>query len=88
MINWKVRFKNWPWMAGFISQIMIVVQLVLVGLNGLGITEFQLTEDVKGWVLAVANAIFMLFAMLGLVQDPTTSGYGDSERAKKYNEPK
>lgn len=88
MINWKVRFKNWPWVAGFISQIMIVVQLVLVALNGLGITDFQLTEEVKGWVLAVANAIFLLFSMLGLVQDPTTSGYQDSERAKQYTEPK
>ncbi|OLS39152.1 phage holin [Bacillus sp. MRMR6] len=88
MINWKVRFKNWPWVAGFVSQIMIIVQLVLVALTGLGITDYQLTEEVKGWVLALANAIFMLLAMLGLVQDPTTSGYGDSERAKGYEEPR
>lgn len=87
MINWKVRFKNWPWVAGFVSQIMIVVQLVLVALNGLGITDYQLTEEVKGWVLAVANAIFVLLSMLGLVQDPTTKGIEDSNLAKKYHRP-
>lgn len=88
MINWKVRFKNWPWVASFVSQIMIIVQLALVAANSLGLTDFQLTEEIRGWVLAFANAIFMLLSMFGLVQDPTTSGYGDSERAKQYTEPK
>ncbi|WP_284037474.1 phage holin [Neobacillus sp. 114] len=87
MINWKVRFKNWPWVAGFVSQIMIVVQLVLFALNNLGITDFQITEEFKGWALALANAIFVLLSMLGMVQDPTTKGYEDSERAKQYSEP-
>lgn len=88
MINWRVRFRNWPWVAGFISQIMLVVQLVLVVLNSNGITDFQLTEEFKGWALALANAIFVLLSMLGLVQDPTTKGVEDSVRAKGYKEPK
>lgn len=75
MINWRVRFKNWPWVASFVSQIMIIAQLVLVAANSLGLTDFQLTEEIKGWVLALANAIFMLLSILGVVQDPTTSGY-------------
>lgn len=88
MINWKVRFKNWSWVAGFVSQIMIVIQIVLVGLNTIGITDFQLTEEIQAWVLTLCNAIFVLLSMLGLVQDPTTAGLEDSEQAKLYNEPK
>lgn len=88
MINWKVRFKNWSWVAGFVSQIMIVIQMVLVGLNTIGITDFQLTDEIQAWVLTLCNAIFVLLSMLGLVQDPTTAGLEDSEQAKLYNEPK
>lgn len=88
MINWKVRFKNWSWVAGFVSQIMIVIQMVLVGLNTIGITDFQLTDEIQAWVLTLCNAIFVLLSMLGLVQDPTTEGLEDSEQAKLYNEPK
>lgn len=88
MINWKVRFKNWQWVAAFISQIMITIQLILVGLNMAGITDFQLTEEIKTWVLALANSIFMIFALLGIVQDPTTKGLGDSEQAMTYDKPK
>lgn len=87
MINWKIRFKNWLWVSGFISQILIIVQLVLVALNSLGWTEFQLTEDIKGWVLAIANAIFVALSMLGLVQDPTVQGVGDSARVLQREEP-
>lgn len=88
MINWKVRFKNWSWVAGFISQILIVIQLVLTGLNSLGVTDFQLTDAIKNYILELANAIFILLSILGIVQDPTTKGYSDSEHALKYEEPK
>jgi phi LC3 family holin len=38
-------------------------------------------------VLTVANAVFVLLSLLGIVQDPTTKGYGDSERALQYKDP-
>lgn len=87
MINWKIRFKNWLWVSSFISQIMIIVQLGLVAANALGWTEFQLTEEIKGWVLAFANAIFVALSMLGIVQDPTVQGVGDSYRALERKDP-
>lgn len=87
MINWKVRFKNWLWVSSFVSQLMIIIQLSLVAANALGWTEFQLTEDIKAWVLAFANAIFIALSMLGLVQDPTVEGVGDSVRALKRDIP-
>jgi phi LC3 family holin len=87
MINWKVRFKNGSWVIAFLSQIMIVLQIALTGLNALGVIDYQLTEDVKEGVLSFANAIFVLLSMLGLVQDPTTKGIGDSEKALTYKDP-
>lgn len=87
MINWKIRFKNWLWVSSFVSQILIVVQLVLVAGQSLGWTDFQITEEVHSYVLAVCNAIFILLSMLGLVQDPTVSGLGDSARALRREEP-
>lgn len=88
MVNWKVRFRNWKWVAGFLSQIMIVIEMVLTGLNTIGVTHIELTDAVKNFILTLANAIFILLSMLGIVQDPTTKGYSDSEQALKYNEPK
>jgi phi LC3 family holin len=88
MINWKVRFKNRLWVVAFMSQLFILAEVLLVGAHGLGLTDFHLTEEIKGWVLAVVNAVFMILSTLGLVQDPTTSGMEDSARAKEYNEPK
>jgi phi LC3 family holin len=43
---------------------------------------------IKDYVLGIANAVFILLSMLGIVQDPTTKGYSDSEQALKYDEPK
>ncbi|KAB2328919.1 phage holin [Cytobacillus depressus] len=87
MINWKIRFKNWLWVSGFVSQIMIIVQLLLVAANALGWTDFSLTEEIKAWVIAFANAIFIALSSLGLVQDPTVEGVRDSPRALKREEP-
>lgn len=87
-INWKVRFSNPLWVSGFISQLFIVVQIIIVGANQAGFTDFVLLKEVEEWVLALVNAIFVVLASLGLVQDPTTKGPSDSEPALHYNKPK
>jgi phi LC3 family holin len=88
MINWKVRFKNKSWVMAFIAQLMIVAQMLLGGLNALGVTDFQLTDAIQQSILTFINTVFILLSMMGIIQDPTTKGMGDSERAKTYNEPK
>jgi phi LC3 family holin len=70
------------------SQLFILCEVLLVGAHAAGITDFQLTEEIKGWVLAVVNAIFGVLSTLGVVQDPTTVGMEDSDKAKGYYEPK
>jgi phi LC3 family holin len=87
MINWKVRFKNRKWVIAFLSQILIVAQLVLSGLHSVGLIEFQLTDAMQNSVITIVNAVFVVLSMLGIVQDPTTKGYGDSDRALNYKEP-
>jgi phi LC3 family holin len=87
MINWKVRFKNKSWVMAFVAQLMIVAQMLLGGLNVLGITDFQLTDAIQQSILTFVNAVFILLSMMGLVQDPTTKGMSDSERAKTYRKP-
>lgn len=87
MINWKVRFRNKNWVIAFISQVMIVAQVVLACLHSLGITHFQLTDAIQNSILTLVNAVFVILSMLGLIQDPTTKGFSDSDRAMNYKDP-
>ncbi|WP_409294078.1 phage holin [Peribacillus sp. SCS-26] len=88
MINWTVRFKNKLWVMAFVSQLFILAEILLVGAHAVGLTDFQLTEEIKGWVLAVINALFGVFSTIGNIQDPTTAGLRDSARAQNYTEPR
>lgn len=87
MINWRVRFKNRLWVSGFISQLFIVVQILLVGAHGIGLTDFELTEEVQGWILTLVNAVFVVLSTLGLVQDPTVEGVEDSRTSLAKSKP-
>lgn len=87
MINWRVRLRNKTWVIAFVSQIMIVLQIVLEGMNTLGWTTIRLTEQIQNEVLMLVNGIFMILSMVGIVQDPTTRGFKDSERAMNYKDP-
>ncbi len=80
MINWKIRFENRLWVVAFVSQLFILAEILLVGARSIGLTNFVLTEEIKGWVLTVVNAIFGVLSTLGVVQDPTTKGLGDDHK--------
>lgn len=38
-------------------------------------------------LVAIIGTVFALLALLGIVVDPTTEGFGDSERALSYERP-
>lgn len=82
MINWKVRVKNKAFWVALIPAVILVVQLI-AGLFGWSI---DLT-DISGKLVAIVDAIFAVLTILGIVQDPTTKGIKDSERALTYKEP-
>ena len=44
--------------------------------------------DLGDKLLGVVNALFALLALLGVVNDPTTQGAGDSQQALGYQVPK
>lgn len=83
MINWLVRFKNKGFWLSFIPAVLLFVQTA-VALFGLSIE----LEGLAAKLLDVMNALFAVLALLGIVNDPTTEGVGDSAQALGYTEPK
>lgn len=79
-INWKVRFKNAPWLACFIMAILSFAYTIL----GMFDIYPEITQDQIG---KVVNAVITFLTLTGVLIDPTTAGIGDSQRALSYDEP-
>lgn len=83
MINWKVRIKNKNFWLSFIPSALLLIQVVA--------SVFGFTLDfgeLGNKLIDVVNAVFLLLSIMGVVNDPTTEGFGDSTQAMTYNEPK
>ena len=83
MINWKVRLKNKAFWLSLIPAILLMIQVVAAPF-GLVLDFGELGNQ----LLAIVNAIFAVLVILGIVEDPTTAGVGDSAQALTYTEPK
>ena len=83
MINWKVRLVNKNFWLALIPAVLLLVQAVAAPL-GMTLDFGELGNQ----LLAIVNAVFALMAILGIVQDPTTEGVGDSAQAMTYETPK
>ena len=83
MINWRVRLKNKTfWLTAVPAALLLISQILkLFGVEWdyTGLSE-QLT--------AIVGTIFAILALLGVVNDPTTQGVGDSQQALTYETPK
>ena len=87
MINWKVRIKN-P-----VFWVQIVAAIVLPILAYLGLSW----EDMTSWsalggifLEAVKNPVILasvLVSVWNAINDPTTKGLSDSQRAMEYQKP-
>ena len=82
-INWIVRIKNKNFWISLIPAILLLAQLV-ASLFGVKL-DFG---DVGNTLLAIADVVFFILTLLGIVNDPTTVGYSDSIRAQNYDKPK
>ena len=82
-INLLVRFKNKAFWLTLIPALLLVVQTIasLFGYNW----DFVVLNQ---QITAIINAVFAVLSILGIVVDPTTAGFGDSQRALTYTEPK
>lgn len=81
-INFKVRFKNRLFWLSFIPAVFLLVQMILA-IFGISV-DFS---ELQGKVLATVDALFGVLAILGVVNDATTEGFSDSERAMGYEVP-
>ena len=81
-INWKVRIKNKAFWITIVPALLLVIQTVasLFGYNW----DFVVLNQ---QIAAIINAVFALLAILGVVNDPTTAGIADSNRAINYDKP-
>ena len=83
MINWKVRIRNKNFWLSLVPAVLLLVQLVA---KTFGVT-IDLGETGNN-LLQIVNVVFLILAMLGIVNDPTTAGLEDSYQAMKYEVPK
>lgn len=83
MINWQVRIVNKDFWLSLIPAVLLLVQAIGAPL-GLVLDFGELGNQ----LLAIVNAVFAVLAILGIVNDPTTSGMGDSRLAMTYEQPK
>ena len=81
MINWKVRFKNKTWLVSFLVTVLAFVYQIL----GMFDVVPPVTQDM---VTQLITIIVNILAAVGIVIDPTTASFSDSNRAMTYNEPK
>lgn len=83
MINWVVRFKNKNFWLAVIPAVLLLVQTVAA------VFGYTLDfGDLGNRLVAVVNAVFGVLVILGVVNDPTTQGMGDSKQAMSYKRPK
>jgi phi LC3 family holin len=86
-INWAIRFRNGKWLISFMSQLLIIVQMLVAGGHTIGLWSFQWSDAINLWVIGFVNTALVILALLGVIQDPTAEGYSDSQRALTYTKP-
>lgn len=82
-VNWRVRMRNKNFWMALIPALLLFIQAV-AALFGWTID----LADIQGKLILVVDALFTVLAMIGLVNDPTTATFNDSELAMTYEEPK
>lgn len=82
-INWKVRIKNKSFWLSIIPAVLLLVQAV-AALFGYVIDLGVIGDK----LIVIVNALFVVLSIIGVVNDPTTSGISDSKQALTYEAPK
>ena len=80
MINFKVRLRNKTFLLLFIPTVLSFIYTLL---NYAGVVP-NISED------EILHELFILveiLAMVGIINDPTTKGLEDSDRAMTYDKP-
>ena len=79
-VNWKVRFRNKTWLTMFIS---LVVGFIFNMLKLFDIVP-SFSENL---VMNIVGQVLTFLGLIGVIVDPTTVGFDDSNRAMEYEKP-
>lgn len=82
MINWKVRLLNKTFWLTLVPALALLLQTFLAVFN----VKIELGETIDK-LLVFINTLFVVLVIVGVVNDPTTSGISDSTRAMTYERP-
>lgn len=82
IINWKVRILNKTFWITLVPALALLLQTLLAVFN----IKLELGETIDK-LLVFINALFAVFVIVGVVNDPTTAGVSDSTRAMTYERP-
>lgn len=82
MINWKVRVLNKTFWLTLVPALALLLQTFLAVFG----VKLELGETIDK-LLVFINALFAVLMIVGIVNDPTTSGVNDSTRAMTYERP-
>lgn len=74
MINWKLRLKNKVTLIALLGAIFLATQQF----------GLEIPKNIQDGV----NTFVYILVLLGVVNDPTTSGIADSKQALGYEEPR
>lgn len=74
MINWKLRLQRADFWVALVGLLTLLAQ--------------QLGFELPSNISAITNTLLSIAVLVGLVNDPTTAGLGDSQRALGYHEPR
>lgn len=86
-INWTVRFKNPVFIAQLVLSVLMPI-LAYAGLNATDITSWAILGDLL--LQAISNPYVLAMVVTSVwncINDPTTSGVSDSDRAMSYDKP-
>lgn len=73
MINWKLRLQNKVTLVAFLGAVFLMAQ--------------QFGLDIPKNIQDGVNTFVYILVLIGVVNDPTTAGISDSNRALDYHEP-
>lgn len=81
-VNWQVRILNPNFWLSLIPALFLLIQVCAAPFGYKW--DFAVLNQQTA---AIVNAVFGVLAILGVVNDPTTAGVNDSDRAMTYTEP-
>ena len=86
-INWQVRFHNPIWWG----QVFLAIASPILAYYGLNFRDFTTWGSVFGLVINALKNPYVLgliaINVFNTINDPTTKGLSDSQRALHYVEP-